>query len=77
MRQRSAEEIVVIYLMKKTIVGLFEKEKITQELREATRNGFQGFVAFYQPVIEAKSGRLSGAESLMRFTLQSLEWYLQ
>ena len=28
MRQRSAEEIVVIYLMKKTIVGLFEKEKL-------------------------------------------------
>ena len=44
------------------------KGEITQELREATRNGFQGFVAFYQPVIEAKSGRLSGAESLMRFS---------
>ena len=42
--------------------------EITQELREAVINGFQGFTAFYQPVFAEDKKVPYGAEALMRFT---------
>ena len=44
------------------------KREITQELREAVINGFQGFTAFYQPVFAEDKKVPYGAEALMRFT---------
>ena len=44
------------------------KREITQELREAVLNGFQGFTAFYQPVFAEDKKVPYGAEALMRFT---------
>ena len=44
------------------------KREITQELREAVINGFQGFTAFYQPVFAENKKVPYGAEALMRFT---------
>lgn len=44
------------------------KREVTQELRESVRNGCQDFITYYQPVVEAGSGKLSGAEVLLRFS---------
>ncbi len=44
------------------------KKKLTKHLRQAVYNDFQGFEAYYQPLINAETGVLYGAETLMRFT---------
>ena len=47
---------------------LFRSKKLTKHLRQAVYNDFQGFEAYYQPLINAETGVLYGAETLMRFT---------
>ena len=44
------------------------KSELIQELRNAVINDFKGFTAFYQPVFKSETGKLYGAEALMRFT---------
>lgn len=44
------------------------KKKLTKLLRQAVFNEFQGFEAYFQPLIDAETGVLYGAETLMRFT---------
>ena len=53
---------------KETYQRFLRKSEITQELREAVNNGFQGFTAFYQPVFAEDKKVPYGAEALMRFT---------
>ena len=48
------------------------KREITQELREAVINGFQGFTAFYQPVFAENKKVPYGAEALMRFKMKEM-----
>ena len=43
------------------------RSELKQELRNAVINDFKGFTAFYQPVFRSETGKLYGAEALMRF----------
>ena len=43
------------------------RSELKQELRNAVLNDFKGFTAFYQPVFRSETGKLYGAEALMRF----------
>lgn len=43
------------------------RSELKQELRNAVINDFKGFTAFYQPVFWSETGKLYGAEALMRF----------
>lgn len=47
------------------------KRKITRALHHAVNNNFEGFEAYFQPIVDAKTYNLIGAEALMRFTLTS------
>ena len=44
-----------------------ERRHLRQLLRQAVRNNFEGFEAYFQPVFLADSHTLYGAETLMRF----------
>lgn len=46
------------------------KKRLTKLLRQSVFNNFQGFAAYYQPLIDAETGVLYGAETLMRFTCE-------
>lgn len=50
------------------------KRNITMKLHNSVNHGFKGFNAFYQPIVDAKTARVIGAEALMRFTMQSEEY---
>ena len=43
------------------------KRKILRVLRKSVDDGFEGFSTFFQPIIDIESGRLSHAETLLRF----------
>ena len=43
------------------------RRKILQVLRKSVDDGFNGFTTFFQPIIDIESGRLSHAETLLRF----------
>jgi len=43
------------------------RRQIRQLLRQAVRNNFEGFEAYFQPLFHANSHTLYGAETLMRF----------
>lgn len=47
------------------------KRRITMALHHAVDNGFKGFEAYYQPIVDCETYRLLGAESLMRFSIAS------
>lgn len=47
------------------------KRKITTALYHAVANHFEGFEAYYQPIVDCKTGSLLGAEVLMRFSIPS------
>lgn len=47
--------------------NFLRKQEVTQELRDAVKDGFQGFIAFYQPVFCEEKNTPYGAEALMRF----------
>lgn len=47
------------------------KRRITMALHHAVDNGFEGFEAYYQPIVDCETYRLLGAESLMRFSIAS------
>ena len=45
------------------------KKQITRQLHHAVNNGFEGFEAYFQPLVDTKTRRLVGAEALMRFSM--------
>lgn len=51
--------------------SFLRKEKIKSVLRNAVANDFEGFEAYYQPIVDCSSGRVIGAEALMRFFMDS------
>lgn len=44
-----------------------KNRRLIQLLRKAVNNDFEGFEAYLQPLFDTKTGKLYGAESLMRF----------
>ncbi len=48
------------------------KKKLTYILRNAINSNFEGFDAFFQPIMDIKQRRLIGAETLMRFRCEEL-----
>lgn len=49
-----------------------KRKKLTQILRQAVNQNFEGFEAYFQPVFFANSNTLYGAETLMRFHSEEL-----
>ena len=47
------------------------KRRITRHLHHAVNHEFQGFEIYFQPIVDAKTYRLVGAEALMRFSMPS------
>lgn len=47
------------------------KRLINKELHHAVNHNFEGFEVYYQPIVDAKTYRLVGAEALMRFFMPS------
>lgn len=47
------------------------KRRITRNLHHAVKHEFQGFEIYFQPIVDAKTYRLVGAEALMRFSMPS------
>lgn len=47
------------------------KRRITRNLHHAVNHEFQGFEIYFQPIVDAKTYRLVGAEALMRFSMPS------
>lgn len=54
----------------KDYAEFLRKKKLTRLLRQAVFNDFRGFEAYYQPLINAETGVLYGAETLMRFSCE-------
>ena len=46
------------------------RKKLTQVIRQAVTNNFEGFEAYYQPLFHSNSNTLYGAETLMRFSAE-------
>lgn len=46
------------------------KNKIKMALYHAVDNKFEGFVAYYQPIVDSKTSELLAAEALMRFFME-------
>lgn len=49
--------------------GFLRKRRITMELHHAVDNNFEGFEAYYQPIVDSSTYCLLGAEALMRFSI--------
>lgn len=50
-----------------------KKKKLTVDLQYAVNNDYKGFEVFYQPIVDAETAKLVGAEALMRFSTQTDE----
>ena len=64
--QRNGIEVVYVF-EEKEYRQFLRRSELKQELRNAVINDFKGFTAFYQPVFRSETGKLYGAEALMRF----------
>ena len=49
------------------------KKELTAQLHHAVNHGFEGFEVYFQPIVDAKTYSLKGAEALMRFCLPTEE----
>ena len=47
-----------------------ERKKMSQVIRQAVTNNFEGFEAYFQPLFHTDSDTLYGAETLMRFSAE-------
>ncbi len=45
-----------------------DERKLIHVLRQSVNNGFVGFEAYFQPVMDIKEGHIYGAETLLRFS---------
>ncbi len=43
------------------------KRRLVRQLRRSVKNNFEGFEAYYQPIVKASAGKIYGAETLIRF----------
>ncbi len=59
----------IYFFEQKDYEQFLHREKILSALRNAVMNQFEGFAVYYQPIIDCSSGRIAGAEALMRFTM--------
>lgn len=48
-------------------LSFLRKRSLTQLMRQAINNNFEGFETYFQPIVDAKGKRLYGAEALLRF----------
>ena len=48
------------------------KKELTKIMRNAINDNFQGFQAFFQPIVDVKEQKLIGAETLMRFSCEEI-----
>lgn len=49
------------------------RKKIERQLYDAVNHNFEGFEAYFQPIVDATTFQLTGAEALMRFSMPSAE----
>lgn len=49
------------------------QKKIERQLYDAVNHNFEGFEAYFQPIVDATTFQLAGAEALMRFSMPSEE----
>lgn len=57
---------------KKDYNAFCRKREIIKIMRQAVNNGYQGFEAYFQPIVDIGENRISGAETLLRFHSQEL-----
>lgn len=47
--------------------AFLHKRELIHLMRQAVKNDFRGFEAYFQPIVDINSNKLSGAETLLRF----------
>ncbi len=50
--------------------AFLQRRQLVQILRQSVNHNFKGFEAYFQPIVDTKEGRLSGAETLLRFSTE-------
>lgn len=50
-----------------------KKKKLSVDLQYAVNNNYEGFEVYYQPIVDAETAKLIGAEALMRFSVPTQE----
>lgn len=55
---------------KEDYLDFLRQRYLVQLIRQAVKNDFEGFGAYFQPIVDAKSHKLIGAETLLRFETQ-------
>ena len=67
-----------IYFYRQEDYEKFQRNgRIISALRNSIANGCEGFEVYYQPIVDCISGRVIGAEALMRYTMvteEGKEW---
>lgn len=67
-----------IYFYRQEDYEKFQRNgRIISALRNSIANGCEGFEVYYQPIVDCVSGRVIGAEALMRYTMvteEGKEW---
>ena len=67
-----------IYFYRQEDYEKFQRDgRIISALRSSIANGCEGFEVYYQPIVDCVSGRVIGAEALMRYTMvteEGKEW---
>ena len=67
-----------IYFYRQDDYEKFQRNgRIISALRSSIANGCEGFEVYYQPIVDCVSGRVIGAEALMRYTMvteEGKEW---
>ena len=63
-----------IYFYRQEDYEKFQRNgRIISALRNSIANGCEGFEVYYQPIVDCVSGRMIGAEALMRYTMVTEE----
>lgn len=63
-----------IYFYRQEDYERFQRNgRIISALRNSITNGYEGFEVYYQPIVDCASGRVIGAEALMRYTMVTEE----
>lgn len=56
------------YIYQKADYSAFQRRRdLIRIMRQSVNNGFEGFAAYFQPVMDIKQNKLTGAETLLRF----------
>lgn len=59
------------YIYEKADYNAFQhKKELIHIMRQSVNNGFEGFTAYFQPVMDIKQNKLTGAETLLRFNTE-------